>query len=156
MIVIIRSSRRIFSFEKRSGRWANLYCGITCRKLTANNFCQFIFIYGRIKPMIVVSFLLISQRMSFDDVCLVVVMMMKMMIIKATLTHVSITTAITIVIKQCVLDFCLIKEYCLRYIAIWGHVCCIYCVSMCICLIFMCIRSTCTKKLQVSWCIAFQ
>lgn len=120
LIVIIRSSRRIFSFGKRNGRWANLHCGITCRKLTANNFCQFIFIYGWIKPMDVVSFLLISLR--HDDVCLVVVMMMRMMIIKATLTHVSITIAITIVIKQCVLDFCLIIEYCLGYIAIWAHV----------------------------------
>lgn len=124
LIVIKRSSRRIFSFGKRNGRWANLHCGITCRKLTANNFCQFIFIYGWIKPMVVVSFLHISLRMSLDDVCLVMVMMMRMrmMIIKATLTHVSITIAITIVIKQCVLDFCLIIEYCLGYIAIWAHV----------------------------------
>lgn len=130
MIVIKRSSWRIFSFGKRNGRWANLHCGITCRKLTANNFCQFIFIYGWIKPMVVVSFLHISLRMSLDDVCLVMVMMMRMMIIKATLTHVSITIAITIVIKQCVLDFCLIIEYCLGYIAIWAHVFVRACVCM--------------------------
>lgn len=88
-------------------------------------------------------------------VCLVVVMMMRMMIIKATLTHVSITIAITIVIKQCVLDFCLIIEYCLGYNS---HMSSCVCERVCVrvCLIFMCFRSTCTKKPQVSWCIAFQ